>query len=140
MVTNFTHPNHVCPSYKTGEAVSFIISLCAKTMSLLKYCKRYVDHLRNIMQHNILNTNNYSLAQVTRGKLRPTGSHQVQFFSFCQDKDSVLNSNEGRKKLKAVGIESPLQVGEWLVKVFREDFQQEELADQLEVFMNKNTK
>ena len=64
----------------------------------------------------------------------------MRFFSFCQDKDSVLNTDEGRKKLRAVGIESPLQVGEWLVKVFREDFDQDELAEHLEVFMNKNTK
>ena len=75
--------------------------------------------------------------QVTKEKLRSTGSHEVKFFSFCQDKDSVLNSDEGRKKLRAVGIESPLQVGEWLVKVFREDFDQDELANQLEVYIHE---
>ena len=63
----------------------------------------------------------------------------MQFFSFCQDKDSVLNSDSGRKKLREVGIGTPLQVGEWLVKVFKEDFKQNELADQLEVFVNENT-
>ena len=79
------------------------------------------------------------LLQVTREKLRSTGSHEMQFFSFCQDKDSVLNSDSGRKKLREVGIGTPLQVGEWLVKVFKEDFKQNELADQLEVFVNENT-
>ena len=78
--------------------------------------------------------------QITRDKLRSTGSHQIQFFSFCQDKDSVLNSDSGRKKLKKVGIGTPRQVGEWLVKVFREDFKQNELANQLEVFVDKNTR
>ena len=79
------------------------------------------------------------LLQVTREKLRSIGSHEMQFFSFCQDKDSVLNSDSGRKKLRDVGIGTPLQVGEWLVKVFKEDFKQNELADQLEVFVNENT-
>ena len=78
------------------------------------------------------------MLQITQDKLRSTGSHQTQFFSFSQDKDSVLNSDLGRKKLREVGIGTPLQVGEWLVKVFREDFKLDELADQLEVFIHKN--
>ena len=42
--------------------------------------------------------------------------------------------------MRAVGIDTPLQVGEWLVKVFREDFQQNDLASELEVFIGGNIK
>ena len=78
------------------------------------------------------------MLQTTQDKLHSTGSHRTQFFSFCQDKDSILNSDLGRKKLREVGIGTPLQVGEWLVKVFREDFKLDELADQLEVYIHEN--
>ena len=70
--------------------------------------------------------------QEIHGKLHRVGSHQIRFFSFCQDNDSVLNTDSGREKLKEVGIGTPLQVGEWLVKVFRKDFDQDELANKLE--------
>ena len=62
----------------------------------------------------------------------------MAFYSFAQDNDSVLNTEEGREKLKDVGIGSPLQVGEWLTEVFRRDFDNERLANQLEPFMLKN--
>ena len=75
---------------------------------------------------------------MTEAKLRPTGSHKVSFFSFDQDNDSILNTEDGREKLRDVGIGSPLQVGEWLVEVFKRDFDNEKLADQLEPFMYKN--
>ena len=77
--------------------------------------------------------------QEIHGKLRSTGSHQTKFFSFCQDNDSVLNTDAGREKLREVGIGTPQQVGEWLVKTFRKDFDQGELANQLEPFIDKNT-
>ena len=35
-----------------------------------------------------------------------------------------------------MGIGSPSDVGEWLVRVFRKDFGQDELADQLEPFVH----
>ena len=73
------------------------------------------------------------------GKLgKPSHSHKTQLFSFSLDNDSVLNSDEGREKLKDVGIGSPSDVGEWLVRVFRKDFGQDELADQLEPFVHGN--
>ena len=81
-----------------------------------------------------------NIMQVVRDKLHSVRAHEMQIFSFCQDKDSVLNSDSGRKKLKGVGIGMPLQVGEWLVKIFREDYKQIEVADQLEVFVNENTR
>ena len=75
---------------------------------------------------------------MTEAKLRPTGSHKVSFFSFAQDNDSILNTEDGREKLRDVEIGSPLQVGKWLVEVFKRDFDNEKLADQLEPFMHEN--
>ena len=49
-------------------------------------------------------------SQVTRMKL---GSRMVKFFSFSQDRDSVLNTEDGRKKLRDVGIGTPSEVGDW---------------------------
>ena len=76
--------------------------------------------------------------QDTQGKLRHAGSYKTQFFSFCQDNDSVLNTDAGREKLREVGIGTPLQVGEWLVEVFKKDFDQDQLANQLEPFIHRN--
>ena len=47
----------------------------------------------------------------------------------CQDKDSVLNTPEGRKILHDVGIQTPLDVGDWLIDVYRNHLDQEELAE-----------
>ena len=74
--------------------------------------------------------------QMIQGKLKSVHSHKVQFFSFSQDNDSVLNSEEGRQRLKDVRIDTPLEVGEWLVEVFRKDFGEEQLADQLDSFIH----
>lgn len=71
-----------------------------------------------------------------QGKLRSARSQKVQFFSFNQDNDSALNSEEGRQRLRDVGIGTPLEVGEWLVEVFRKDFGEERLADQLNSFIH----
>ena len=73
--------------------------------------------------------------QETRRKIGPSPSRKVQFFSFSQDRDSVLNSPDGRQRLEEVGIGSPRDVGAWLVRVFQRDFGQEELASQLEAFI-----
>ena len=48
----------------------------------------------------------------------------------------MLNSKEVRQRLKDVGIDTPLEVGEWLVEVFRKDFGEEQLADQLDSFIH----
>ena len=61
----------------------------------------------------------------------------MKFFSFSQDRDSVLNSEEGRRKLREVGIGIPLEVGEWLVDVFQKSFGQDDLADRLHGFIHK---
>ena len=70
-------------------------------------------------------------------KLQPPSSHTVQFFSFNQDWGSILNSEEGREKLREAGIGTVADVGEWLVGVFRDRFDQEDLADRLESFIHK---
>ena len=58
--------------------------------------------------------------QVIEGKLRHAGSQQVQFCSFSQDNDSVLKREEGRQRLREVGISTPETVGAWLVEVVPE--------------------
>ena len=73
--------------------------------------------------------------QETRRKIGTSPSRKVQFFSFSQDRDSILNSPDGQQRLEEVGIGSPRDVGAWLVRVFQRDFGQEELASQLEAFI-----
>ena len=78
------------------------------------------------------------MVQVIVEKLQtPPSSHTVRFFSFNQDWGSILNSEEGRKKLREVGIGTVADVGEWLVGVFRDRFDQEDLAHRLESFIHK---
>ena len=77
------------------------------------------------------------MVQVIVKKLDPPSSHTVRFFSFNQDWGSILNSEEGREKLREVGIGTVADVGEWLVGVFRDRFDQEDLAHRLESFIHK---
>ena len=72
-------------------------------------------------------------------KLKPCPKHKVQFFSFYQDKDSVLNTPEGRKILHDVGIQTPYDVGDWLIDVFRNHLDQEELAERYVISKNTNS-
>lgn len=67
--------------------------------------------------------------------LKPPQSYTVQFFSFDQTWGSSLCSEEGRKKLKEVGILSAADVGKWLVGVFKRTFDQEDLAHRLKRFI-----
>ena len=61
----------------------------------------------------------------------------MRFFSFSQDRDSVLNCEEGRHRLREVGIGTPLEVGDWLVDAFRKRFGQDDLADRLHSFIHE---
>ena len=64
-------------------------------------------------------------------------SHEVRFFSFCQDKDSVLrNSNEGRRRLKEAGIGNPQDVGDWLAGILESQLDQDDLAQRLRRFIS----
>ena len=70
-------------------------------------------------------------------KLQPPSSYTVKFCSFDQIWSSNLDSEEGREKLREVGIKTVADVGEWLVGVFRDRFDQEDLADRLESFIQE---
>ena len=61
----------------------------------------------------------------------------IKFFSFSQGRDSVLNCEDGRRRMREVGIGTPLEVGEWLVDVFRKRFGQDDLADRLHSVIHK---
>ena len=78
----------------------------------------------------------FLILQETLKKIGASTSRKVQFFSFDQENDSVLRSDDGRRRLEEVGIGSPRDVGAWLVSVFQRDFGQEELASQLEAFIH----
>ena len=78
----------------------------------------------------------FPILQETLKKIGASPSRKVQFFSFNQENDSVLRSDDGRQRLEEVGIGSPRDVGAWLVRVFQRDFGQEELASQLEAFIH----
>ena len=62
----------------------------------------------------------------------------MKFFSFNQDKDSVLNCDKGRQKLRNVGIGTPLEVGDWLVDTFKRKFGQDDLATRLNSFIRSD--
>ena len=62
-------------------------------------------------------------------KLELSPKCTIQYYSFCQDKDSTLNTDEGRKILRDVGIGSSQDVGDWLVRVLREHMDQQELSE-----------
>ena len=61
----------------------------------------------------------------------------IKFFSFSQDHDSKCNHEDGRRRMREVGIGTPLEVGEWLVYMFQEHFHQKHLAERLRDFMHK---
>ena len=64
-------------------------------------------------------------------------SHKVQFFSFSQDRDSVLNSPEGREKLQKADIGTPQVVGDWLAGIFESQLDQGELAEKIRKFVHR---
>jgi len=47
------------------------------------------------------------------------------------------NREDGRCRMREVGIGTPLEVGEWLVCMFQEYFHQKHLAERLRGFMHK---
>ncbi|XP_064392637.1 uncharacterized protein LOC135340244 isoform X2 [Halichondria panicea] len=67
-------------------------------------------------------------------------SHELQLFSFSQDRDSVLNTPEGQERLKDVGIAPPQAVGDWLAGVFESQLEQDEVAKQLRDYMFVHSK
>ena len=59
-------------------------------------------------------------------------SRTVEMCYFRQEPDSTLKP----EYLREVGIKSPQDVGDWLVKTFRNKFDQTELAKKLDHFIH----
>jgi hypothetical protein len=64
-------------------------------------------------------------------------SRSVQFFSFSQDRDSILNTPEGRGKLQQAGIKTTQDVGDWIADTFESKLDQDELASKLRDFVHR---
>ena len=75
-----------------------------------------------------------------REKLDPLPDWQIGFYSFCQDKDSSLNSEEGRQTLSDVGILSCDDVGVWLETELRDYLKEEGIAERLKNFLASESK
>lgn len=75
-----------------------------------------------------------------REKLAPLPNWQMGFYSFCQDKDSSLNSEEGRHTLSDVGILSCNDVGTWLETELRDYLKEGAIAERLKNFMASESK
>ena len=75
-----------------------------------------------------------------REKLDPLPDWQIGFYSFCQDKDSSLNSEEGRQTLSDVGILSCNDVGAWLETELRDYLKEEGIAERLKKFLASESK
>ncbi len=78
--------------------------------------------------------------QMIKEQLGDVPSHAVQLFSFSQDRDSVLNTPEGREKLTDAGIAPPQAVGDWLAGVFESQLEQDEVAQQLRDYVHVHSK
>ena len=61
----------------------------------------------------------------------------MAFFSFSQDHDSSLNSDEGRQKLLNAGILSTEDVGRWIGKQLKDYLHQDDVARRLLDFLNQ---
>ncbi len=66
-------------------------------------------------------------------------SRKVQFFSFSQDRDSILNTPDGRSKLQGAGIGTPQDVGDWLAHIFESQLDQDELAKKLRDLVHRKS-
>jgi GTP-binding protein EngB required for normal cell division len=69
----------------------------------------------------------------TRSKLN-LPKWKVELFSFCQNKDSTLNTDEGRQILKDVGVFSCDYVGEWIENELSTYMKETDLAERLHKF------
>lgn len=56
--------------------------------------------------------------------------------TLSQDKDSVLNTDENRKRLLEVGLQCYFDVGDWLVSTL-ESLQHDELAVKMTAYIQK---
>jgi len=63
----------------------------------------------------------------------------VYLTTLSQDKDSVLNTDDGRKKLMKAGLKCCYDVGDWLVKTL-DVLQHNELAVKMAAFVENKKK
>ena len=77
------------------------------------------------------------MLQMISEQLGRVPSHTVRFYSFSQDRDSTLNSDDGRKRLQEAGIGTPQGVGDWLAEIFEKQLDQEEVAEKLRTLVHQ---
>ena len=77
------------------------------------------------------------ISQIIEEKLGRSPNRTILFFSFSQDRDSTLNSDEGRQKLLDAGIHSPKDVGKWIEERLRDYLHQDDVAHRLLQFLNQ---
>ena len=59
----------------------------------------------------------------------------MDFYSFSQDADSVLNNEDGRQRLKGAGIKVAKDVGEWVAELLEKSLQRPQIAKDLRQFV-----
>ena len=77
------------------------------------------------------------MLQMTLEQLGRVPSRKVKFYSFSQDRDSILNTEDGRSKLRDAGIGTPQDVGDWLAHIFESQLDQDELSQKLRKFVHR---
>jgi len=60
---------------------------------------------------------------------------EVDFYSFSQDADSILNNEDGRQRLKDAGIKGARDVGEWVAELLEKSLQCPQIAEDLRKFV-----
>ncbi|XP_064385834.1 uncharacterized protein LOC135334540 isoform X2 [Halichondria panicea] len=101
--------------------------------------KLYAEHMGKDGSHPDASHIKQRIAEecsMIKEQLGDVPSHEVQLFSFSQDRDSVLNTPEGRERLKDAGIAPPQAVGDWLAGVFESQLEQDEVAKQLRDYVH----
>ena len=58
---------------------------------------------------------------------------------FAFDNDSILNTEEGKEKLRKAGLSDELDVGRWIAEKFLDD-EQDEVSENLTRFIEKKEK
>ena len=77
--------------------------------------------------------------QLIADKLGQSPNRTVYLMTLSQDKDSILNTDENRKRLLEVGLKCYFDVGDWLVSTL-ESLQHNELAVKMTAHMQKKKK
>lgn len=81
----------------------------------------------------------FHLLQLIKERLGHSPSRDVDFYSFSQEPDSILNHEEGRKLLEDVGIHGVKDVGIWIVEKLKTQLDQPNLATKLQEHFQKTT-